>query len=253
MVINKRWLSLGLSILAVFGVGGTAYAAVKCSKKADEKTELKDKIIAYSPAIIIGVGTSAAILGSHYISRKEIVALTASCAYLAKNRDKIESKIREKFGDDKLKEVRQEVASEQVKEDKNKVKVNDTPWDNLKWKEKTITVEYTGRGNERFLDWESGRQFYSSYKDVCDGIKKLNYDFHKGESVCWNDLYQYWGLDTTLFGDRFGWPANEDHYDLDLEEPIPFDIIHANAGDGEEEMYIIYNRGVPPMEYWMEV
>ena len=245
MTINKRWISLGLSLLGVFGVGGTAYVAVKCSKNAEEKTELKEKELAYVPAIITGVGTSAAILGSHYISRKEIVALTATCTYIAKNRDKIEAKIREKFGNEKLEEIRQEVAKEQID-------VAGTPWDDIKWREKHVTVEYTGRGKEKFMDWESGRQFYSSYKDVLDGIKRLNYRFHNGEYVCWNDLYEEWGLEKTDFGNRFGWIPNEDYYPVDLDTPIPFDIVHVNSGQ-EDDMYVIYQQGIPACEYWMEV
>ena len=245
MAISKRWISLGLSLLGVLGVGGTAYVAVRCSKKADEKETVKEKAIAYIPAAIVGVGTGAAILGSQYVSRQEIMALTATCGYLVSNRDKIEAKIKEKFGVEKLSEVRQEVVKEQIKDD-------DKPWDDKKWNEKRTTVEYTGRGNELFMDWYSGRKFYSNYRDVCAGIKKLNYNFHQGIYVSLNDLYDYWGIEKTQFGEQFGWPANDDYYDYSLEEPIPFDIVHVNAGQ-EDDMYIIQHRGTPPMECWMEV
>lgn len=238
-MIAKRWITLGLSLLGVLGVGGTAFVAVKCSKKADEKETTKEKLFAYAPAIVVGAGTSAAILGSHYISRKEIVALTATCTYLASNREKIESKIREKFGPEKLVEAKKEIA------------VNGTPWDNTKWNEK-ITIENTGTGKERFLDWFSGRQFYSSYENVMKGIKKLNYRFHSGEYVCYNDLYEEWGIEPTQLGNTFGWPANSEWYDYEIENPIPFDIVHINPGQ-EDDMYIIQHTMTPPMECWMEV
>lgn len=249
-MISKRWITLGLSLLGVLGVGGTAYTAVKCSKKADEVEDKKEKVKAYAPAIIVGVGTSAAILGSHYISRKEIVALTATCAYLTKNRDKIEAKIREKFGEEKLSEVRKEVAKETTEE--SDLKVNDTPWDWVDWKGNRVTVEDTGRGKDRFFDWYSGRFFLSSYEDVLRGLKRLNHDFHMGNYVCMNDLYGYWGIQSTQLGGTFGWPANDDYCDYNLEEPIPYEIIHIDPGT-DNEVYIIELRGTPPMECWMEV
>ena len=239
MVINKRLLSLALSLLGILGVGGTAYVAVKCSKKAEEKTETKEKILAYAPAIVAGVGTSAAILGSHYVSRQEIMALTATCTYLASNREKIEAKVREKFGADKLVETKKEIA------------LAGTPWDNVEWNGK-VTIENTGTGRERFLDWFGGRQFYSSYENVMKGIKKLNYRFHNGEYVSYNDLYEEWGISKTQLGETFGWPANEDYIDYDIDNPIPFDIVHLNPGK-EDDMYVIQYTMTPPMEAWMEV
>ncbi len=249
-MVNKRWLTLALSLLGVFGVGGTAYVAVRCSKVADEKETKKEKILAYAPAVVVGVGTSAAILGSHYVSRQEIIALTATCGYLASNRDKIETKLKEKFGMEKLSEIRQEVAKEQIEE--SKINLNGAPWDNVEWK-RGFSAEYTGRGNERFLDWESGRQFFSNYRDVREGIRKINQDFKENKSVYYNELYRYWGIQETDFGQREGWFITDDnYYDFDIEEPLPFDLVHVNIGE-PDDMWIIYNHGIPPMKFWMEV
>ena len=233
-MLNRRTLSLILTLLGVGGVGGTAFLAVKCNRKADGKETVKEKILAYAPAIVCGVGTSACILGSHHISRKEIMALTASCTYLAANRDKIEQKIREKFGDEKARQIIGEVAKER------------TPIEGE-------IIERTKGGNLKFMDFYSGRLFYSTYENVVEGIKKLNHDFHNGEYVCFNDLYRYWGIEETQLGYEFGWPANDVYYDWSLDMPIQFDIVKVDEDKPEGPLRIIYLTTDSPMQCWQEV
>ena len=101
MNINTRWVRLGLSLVGVAGVGVTSVLSVKCHEKAKDKTEKKEKLAAYIPAIASGVLTSACILGSHKLSSKQIAALTASCGYLAANRKKFEEVVQKNFGKEK--------------------------------------------------------------------------------------------------------------------------------------------------------
>ena len=105
--LNKRMITMGLSLLGVAGVGVTSLVSIKCHEKAKTKTTKKEKMIAYAPAIGVGVAASACILGSHYIDAKEIAALTATCGYLASNKQKIEGFIKEKFGSKKLLEAKE--------------------------------------------------------------------------------------------------------------------------------------------------
>ena len=244
--MTKRALSLVLSLIGVGGVGITSWISVKCSKKAEKKETKKEKVLAYLPAIISGVGTSACILGSHHISRKEIAALTASCTYLAANRDKIETKIKEKFGEDKLSEIKQEAATEQVREENHVEK-------KLNGKTGRQTIEETGYGDTLFLDLYLGRKFRSSLDHVIKAEKNLNYEFHSGRSVCMNDFYAYLGIDPTRAGDQFGWPYDEDYIDPDLETPIEFDNIKTEDENGELMYIIDFKYGYQPMDYWMEI
>lgn len=235
MRISKRVLSLALSIAGVAGVGLTSWLSVRCSKKAEGETDKKKKILAYVPAVISGVGTSACILGSHHVSRKEIAALTASCTYLAANREKIESKIKDKFGMEKLEEVKKDIAKEPALI-------------------KGQTVEETGYGDTLFLDLYLGRKFRCSLEHVEWAEKQLNYDYHKGTPVCMNDFYSYLGIEPTIAGDQFGWPANEDYgYDPDLETPIKFEHVRGEDENGELMYTIDIEYGSYPFDGWIEL
>jgi len=245
--LTPKMISLGLSLLGVAGVGATSWLSVKCHEKAKEKTEKKDKILAYTPAIVSGVATSACILGSHHVSAKEIAALTASCAYVTANRDKIVHKVSEKFG--------HETANDIIKD----VEVLD-----LGTLAHNLPIENTGRGNTVFYDMYSGRAFKSSYADVLRGLKILNNEYVSGTSMCFNDLYDLWGLSLTTMGGRFGWPfwdeemvwrntcEGRDDIKPWEREPIRFDIIPV-VDDKIGQMYnIVIDEGCWPREDWAD-
>lgn len=247
MKIPTRWISLGLSLLGVGGVGLTSWLAIKGHEDAKDKEDKNEKIFAYKWAILSGVGTSACILGSHHVSQKEIVALTGTCAYLAANRDKIEQKIRSKYGKEKLEEIKHSVSIESAKESRLPT--------NTKIKEAIPTkssIEWTGGGTLKCFEGYSGRMFYSSLEKVKEAEKKLNNRLHDGEYVCLNDFYTLLGISETHFGNTFGWPANDDYYDISIEEPIAFEnTIVEDSLSGEPVLIIdVYTY---PMECWMEV
>lgn len=249
MKISLRWVSLGLSLLGVGGVGLTSWLSIKCHEKAKGVEDKKEKVKAYIPAIISGVGTSACILGSHHVSAKEIAALTASCTYLAANRDKIEKKIKEKYGEEKLHEIKNVVAIDSIKENKPKELVTT---DTKKMLPRKSSIEWTGNGPLKCFEGYSGRYFYSTLEKVKEAEKTLNNKLHDGEYVCLNDFYELLGIAKTHFGNTFGWPANEEYYDIQLEEPINFENTLVED-DFDGEPVLIIDLYTYPMECWMEV
>lgn len=245
MKIGTRWISLGLSLLGVGGVAITSWLSVKCHEKAKEKEDKKEKIFAYAPAFISGIGTSACILGSHHVNRKEIAALTASCTYLAANRDKIEQKIKDRFGAETLKDVKTQANAEAAKEGSREITTTKT---------KTMlphksSIEWTGKGPLKCFEGYSGRYFYSSLEEVVAAEKRLNSRLHDGEYVCLNDFYKELGIAVTHFGNTFGWPASEDYYDISLEEPIEFENTIVDD-DFSGEKVLIIDVYTYPMEDW---
>lgn len=238
---GNKW-ALGLTIAGVAGVGLTSWLSVKCSKKAEQETETKKKVLAYAPAIASGVITCGSIIASHRISAKEIVALTATCGYLAAYRDRIEDKVRDRFGGTALNEIRQETAIELSKEKK---------FPQIEEHHKRVSIEDSGHGNVHFVEYYLGREFYSSLEAVEKAEKELNYRFHNGQSVCMNDFYELLGIRKSRAGWEFGWPANDDYMDYNLETPIQFENILGEDEDGSL-LYMIDIR-TSPLDCWMEV
>ena len=237
--MNSRWISLGLSLLGVGGVGLTSYLAIKGHEEAKGKTDKKEKLLAYKWAILSGVGTSACILGSHHVSSKEIAALTASCTYLAANRDKILNKVQEKLGKEDTKKISQEAALE-ISKDSNSPAV----------------IEDTGHGKLHFIEDMFGREFYCSLEHVEWAEKMLNHMYSHNERVNYNTFYELLGLKKTRAGWSHGWPKDEDIYDdsfgYSTDTPILFENYKATDDKGEP-VWVICVRMTPPVEGYLEM
>lgn len=233
MKIKKSTISLAMTILGVIGVGTTSILSVKCSKKAEQKETKKEKIIAYAPAIASGALTVGCIVGSHHVSRREIAALTASCGYLAANRDKIERKIKKEFGEGKAKEIRQEAAREAVMQQQGDY------------------IEVTGYGNMLFCEYQFGRKFYCSLERVEWAEKQINHRFHSGEYVSMNDFYELLNLEKCKAGEDFGWPAEDSCYDYSLESPIEFNNIPGY--DENENPIMMIDIATRPIEFYYDL
>ena len=178
--MNARLIRLALSWLGVAGVGITSWLSVKCSKKAEQETDPKKKVIAYAPAIISGVATSFCILKPAYMADKEIAALAAGCAYMAQKKNKI--------------------ALPDTKEAEKSAKTTDiAPWEGH-------CVEWTGKGTTLCFDEFSGRMFYSCEDAIDKAVDELNDRYVEGEFLTLNDLYHYLGISRTDFGEGYGWP-----------------------------------------------
>lgn len=231
--LNKRIITMGLSLLGVAGVGATSLVSIKCHEKAKTKATKKEKIIAYAPAIGVGVATSACILGSHYIDAKEIAALTATCGYLASNKQKIEGFIKEKFGSEKLLEAKEKSAMESVKT------YDTTPG---------VCYERTGKGNQRFLFYEQGRYFCSNFKDVLEAGKKFNNDISNGLIPTWNDYYDYIGIQKTRVGEEFVVPENYFPNEWNTETPLVFDYIDWTDEHGVDVTLIFIDTTLTPYD-----
>ena len=230
---SGKW-RLGLTAVGVLGVGVTSWLSVRCSKKADQETEKKKKVLAYAPAIASGIITAGSIIAAHRISSKEIVALTATCGYLASYRDKLEKGLKERFGDAVLNDVRQDARLEMSEEH-----------------HRGPSIESSGHGDVHFVEYYLGREFYCSIEHVEWAEKELNRMFHEGKYVCMNDFYELIGIRKSRAGWEFGWPANDDYCDYNLDTPIQFDNILGEDTDGSL-LYMIDIR-TAPLDCWMEV
>lgn len=237
--MKSKNLTLGLSLFGAAGVWLTSWLSIKCHEKAKTKETKTEKILAYSPAIISGVGTTACILGSHSISRKEIAALTGTCTYLAANREKLVEKMRKLIGEEKTNEAQIEAMKEAKKTAKKEHKSGQI-------------VENTEYGNVHFAENVFGREFYCSVEHINWSKKMINELYRQNGIVNMNTLYELWGLKKVRHGYEFGWPVEDDSFGYSLDEPIHIELISGEDENGEL-MYLIDIRTTPPVQGYLEM
>ena len=236
-----------LSGIATAGVIGTGVLSIRAGKKiAMAELEPKEKTWKfYIPPVLSGAATIGCLWAAHKISAEQIAVLTVSCGYLAANRDALEKKIKEHYGDDDLQMIQQEVKAE---------------LDTKNWGKVTIPrgVEETGKGNVLVIEGYSGRVFRSSVPAVRRGIRQFQQMFFDNKGfISLNDLYQCLGITTTHFGHQYGWPCwGADDLDEEFwKEKGGLNIVCEMVNepvDLDEPVYCIdiYDY---PMECWQEV
>lgn len=229
--------------LAIFGalaIGGivltavtTAWGTAKAVRKIDEvKPETKKEAakLVWKYYIPAGLSIGLTIISDvcfYKIGLKEIAVLTSSVTYLTANRDKLEKKLKETVGEEKFNEVKEQVRNELVTEFAPKKEDKKSPFVEGR---KRFPAEETGYGDILFQDGWSGRFFRSDLYSVSDAIKKFNEAWHEGEYLCFNDLYERWGITKSHQGHAFGWPNNDECFNT--KKDIPFTINRV----GEEEL-----------------
>jgi hypothetical protein len=227
MKISKSTIRLILTGVSMAGVWITSYFSAK-GKEAEKPDESKkEKIKHYIPAIVSGAVTTVCIGCNHKISSNEIAALATTASFAIAHRDKLQEVVKKELGEDKAKEIEKET-----------IPINDiTP------------IENTGRGSTKFLDLYSGRKFYSNMDSVKKACKSINRRLSNGEFICYNDLFQGWGLTRSELGENHGWIPSEDCFEHeDDENIIGFDFDSAIDFDGSP--LIVITMEDKPSEYW---
>ena len=207
-----------LTVASVAGVFGTAVLTARGQMKADEilsdyyaveilpdaveeedpeekewvpipfKERMKLTWKCYIPSGIAGLLTIASIVGSQYISNKQIAALSASVAMLVANRDQLEDAVRRKYGEDALNELKQSL------------KLRTPSKEYIQ-----IYAEETGKGKLLCYEGYSGRWFRSEEDEVVRVINEFSERYKNGENLSLNDLYNMLGISESHFGWIYGW------------------------------------------------
>lgn len=117
-------LSMILTGVSVVGVGLTGYLSGRAAIKGKDAVTVKEKVLAYGPAVAAGLITSACIVGNSYICNKEIKSLTtklaaSTAAYsaLSTQYNKYVQAVTEKVGKEAEMELREQVAVPELKSD----------------------------------------------------------------------------------------------------------------------------------------
>ena len=296
MINFKKFLTPKLFTgLAVLGVGATVYFAVKEAKDAVHKEEhveetgpeeqdavegkdrterikegaskVAEAVWTYKFTASSAILTVAFILASHRLSAKELAALTATCGYLATNRDKLESELRKlPGGEEALKRVKEEMAVKKAEEAAEKEEPKKKAW-------RYQCVEDTGNGDLLCLEGWSGRLFRSSldaveqaqarfndYRDVSFDIQDRNGDIESfPAALSVNELFDEYGIERTQLGWEFGWPADDEYYPTRrvkfINTLIALDKLDpaTKARYNEDLLVIEFEDGYQPMQCWQEI
>ena len=147
----------------------------------------------YLPAVTAGTFSIAAIVLSHRISSRRAAVLAAAYALNEGKLEEYQEKIKEKLGVKKEKDVRDEIAQDQINENYREGEVIFSPLD----------------GKVMIRDEYSGRFFWGTIDEVNKVVNEINMDILLDDSKTLSDFYKALGLDTVSTSDYFGWNTRD--------------------------------------------
>lgn len=197
-----------LSAMAVGGVVTTAYLTGRASfKAADELSRyepldgsglpLQDKIKhtwkLYIPAAGTGLITIAAIIGANRIGLRRAAAMATAFTLSERAFENYKDKIVEKLGENKERNVRDELAQDAVD----------------RHPPTTREIIITDGGQVLCCDGYSGRYFTSSVEDLKQAQNNLNYRVLNDGYASLSEFYNLIGLSSTSHSDEVGWSSDK--------------------------------------------
>ena len=235
-----------LTGLGVVGVFSTAVMAAKNTPKALEILEEKDNykvekygyhltrfekalamVPAYIPAILMGTATAGCILGANHVNKQNQAALAAAYTYLHSEYDCYKRKVKEIFGEEAEKKVREEL-------------------------EKDIYLHETyGSVDEKrlFYDEYSKRYFEMSLYEFQRNIYEINRIYNHIGELSLNEFYEFFKLDHTELGDKLGWCAAKDWECYNFSW-IEAHLVEIETPDNLQAFGIAFN--IAPSDDWQE-
>lgn len=153
----------------------------------------------YVPATIMGVTSTAMIIGGQYMQYKRLVAMTAAYTIVADQANKYYDKMKEVVGRTKADDGKVEVAKDTVDD------IPDRAFE---------TAQSIDGGETYFVDALSGRVFKSEMNNIKKAINEFNYQLMNEMFCTVNDLYNWIGLERTIMGDVVGWNVDKGMVDF---------------------------------------
>ncbi len=162
------------------------------SAKAIKKEAIID-ICKYSAGpVLLGVASSAAVIGSTSISSQRIAALSAVCTATQSTLDAYREKVKEGVlgdrGEQKDQKVMNEIAKDRLATSKNVEKIYET-----------------GNGDTLCLDRWTGRYFHSSPEAIKRAFNEISYQCQCDDYVTLNELYDRLNIPEIKMGEVLGW------------------------------------------------
>ena len=196
-----------LTGLGVVGVATTAVLAAKATPKAlellQEKDEYKqeaygepltrfEKVLAmapaYIPAVLTGLATVSCIVGMNRVSYTKQASLISAYTYLNSSYEEYRRKVKEVFGEEGEAKVRAELG-----------------------REIELYEKYGSLHEPRlFYDEISNRYFEMSMYEMKEAEYNMNRMFNFLGALKLNEVYEFFNLGPTEYGETVGWAALRD-------------------------------------------
>lgn len=248
------WTRYGSTVLTVAGGIGvvlTTVTAIKATPKALEaiveaekqKTEElttieKVRVIGpkYIPTILIGTGTIACIFGANIMNKRHQAALISAYTLVDSSFKQYKEKLKELYGDEMHNEIVNSIAVEKVDRDW-------TVHAGYFGEYCDLTAEKACGDSVLFYEENSGRYFESTIEQVISAEYHLNRNYILRGYSYLNEMYEFFGLETTDYGSVLGWaPTDEGEY------WIEFNHRKVTMDDGLE-IYIIETPFEPRYDF----
>lgn len=187
---------------------------------------------AYVPAVILGGGTIACILGSNMLSRKEIASLSAAYMALGKSYQEYRRQVAERIGAEEEEKLRMEAAKETKAEDVQRDKDGDV-----------IRL---------FYEPASKRYFHATMSRVIEASYYFNRELATNGCISVNEWCNYLCADEltiTPEGDQMGWCIDQLVYDWDAYW-MDFEYDKQMTDDGLECYYLA--PALDPVENYLD-
>ena len=203
---NENGMNI-LTGLGVVGVATTAVLAAKATPKAlellQEKDEYKqeaygepltrfEKVLAmapaYIPAVLTGLATVSCIVGMNRVSYTKQASLISAYTYLNSSYEEYRRKVKEVFGEEGEAKVRAELG-----------------------REIELYEKYGSLHEPRlFYDEISNRYFEMSMYEMKEAEYNMNRMFNFLGALKLNEVYEFFNLGPTEYGESVGWSALRD-------------------------------------------
>ena len=154
----------------------------------------------YIPAVVMGLASTACIIGASAVNTKRNAALATAYALSEKTLLTYRDKVVETLGEKKEKEIREKVAQDEI--DKKHISSGQ--------------VIITPKGNTLCMESLSGRLFRSDIDQIRKSINELNRQMTHQNYISLNELYGELGLDYIPTGSRLGWNLDDGLIEVDF-------------------------------------
>lgn len=155
----------------------------------------------YAPAVIVGVGTIAALTGSHRILTRRNAGLTAAYKAIEKSFDDYRKRVAEEFGDEKENDIRKSVRKKTVTDEKGK-KVE------IDYVDPNGISQYAKFFDEFNPNWEKRAESNLIFLRAVQTYS--NQLLHSRGHVLLNDVYDSLAIERTKAGCVVGWVLSPD-------------------------------------------